>query len=208
VVVLGLAERAVLRRWWNSSKTLFGVKSKEAMDSRVAIHAAITGAGNHDQNPRNEANRVVVDRTRVADRLREVTKQIGEAKELARQALLKSDAAMNAGNTAEGEKWTAAAQAIAMRLRASQKSLDAMQQQLATADQQAAPMDGTALTAETPVDALDELEREVDLTSANSVLDELRAELELGPAPPSMSDTSPSSGNREDTADEPTQSGD
>ena len=207
--MLGLAERAVLRLWWNSSKTLFGVKSKEAMDSRVAIHAAITGAGNHHQNLRNEANGVIADRTRVADRVQEMTKEVGEAKELARQALLKSDAAMNAGNTAEGEKWTAAAQAIAMRLRAAQKSLDAMQQQLTTADQQAEPMDGTELTAETREDAVDELEREVDLASANSVLDELRAELELGPtAPPPTPDTSPSSGNPEDTADEPTQSGD
>ena len=138
-----------------------------------------------------------------------MTKEIGEAKELACQALLKSDAAMNAGNTAEGEKWTAAAQAIAMRLRASQERLDTMQQQLTTADQQAEPMDGTELTAETPEDAMDELEREVDLASANSVLDELRAELELGPtAPPSTPDTSPSTANPEDSADGPTQSGD
>jgi hypothetical protein len=199
----------VLRRWWNSSKTLFGVKSKGAMDSRVAIHAAITGAGNHDQSLRNAANRVVADRRRVADRVQEMTKEVGEAKELARQALLKSDAAMTAGNTAEGEKWTAAAQAIALRLRASQKSLDTMQQQLTTADQQAEPMDGTELTSETPEDAMDELEREVDLASANSVLDERRAELEVGPtAPPPTPDTSPSSGKPEDTADAPMRSGD
>jgi hypothetical protein len=179
------------------------------MDSRVAIHAGITGAGNHDQDVRNAANRVVAERTRVADRIQEMTKEVSEAKELARQALLKSDAAMNAGNTTEGEKWTAAAQAIAMRLRASQDSLDTMQQQLTTADQRAEPMDGTELTTETPEDAVDELEREVDLASANSVLDKLRAELEVGStAPPSTPDTSPSSGNREQTADEPTRSGD
>ncbi|MGH9287859.1 MAG: PspA/IM30 family protein [Acidimicrobiales bacterium] len=240
----------MLRRWWNYIKTWFGVKSKEAMDPEIEIEAAINEARKNDQSLRNEAAKVIAHRTRVADEVEEMANEVGEAKELARQALLKSDAAMKAGNTVDGEKWNAAAQSIAMRLQASQKNLDSMQQQLTIADQQAehakqavhdnamrlqeitakrmemlgqleqakmqesvnkamaaidssvggeAPslkeiedkiqdrmaeaMAKTELTAETPEGAMAELEREVDLASANSALDDLRAELGLGPAP-------------------------
>lgn len=240
----------MLRRWWNYIKTWFGVKSKEAMDPEIEIEAAIADARKNDQSLRNEAAKVIAHRTRVADEVEDTAKEVGEAKELARQALLKSDAAMKAGNTADAEKWNAAAQSIAMRLQASQKNLDSMQQQLTVADQQAeqakqavhdnamrleeitakrmemlgqleqakmqesvnkamasidssvggdAPslkeiedkiedrmaeaMAKTELAAETPEGAMAELEREVDLASANSALDDLRAELGLGPAP-------------------------
>jgi hypothetical protein len=50
-------------------------------------------------------------------------------------------------------------------------------------DRVAEAMAKTELTAETPEGAMAELEREVDLASANSALDDLRAELGLGPAP-------------------------
>ena len=240
----------MFRRWWNYIKTWFGVKSKEAMDPQIEIEAAINEARRNDQTLRNEAAKVIAHRTRVADEVEEMAKDVGEAKELARQALLKSDAAMKAGNTVDAEKWNSAAQSIAMRLQASQKNLDSMQQQLTIADQQAehaksavhdnamrleeiaakrmemlgqleqakmqesvnnamasidasvggdAPslkeiedkiqdrmaeaMAKTELTAETPEGAMAELEREVDLASANSALDDLRAELGLGPAP-------------------------
>ncbi|MGH9249176.1 MAG: PspA/IM30 family protein [Acidimicrobiales bacterium] len=247
----------MFRRWWNYIKTWFGVKSKEAMDPQIEIEAAINEARKNDQTLRNEAAKVIAHRTRVADEVEEMAKEVGEAKELARQALLKSDAAMKAGNAADGEKWNAAAQSIAMRLQASQKNLDSMQQQLTIADQQAehakeavhdnamrleeiaakrmemlgqleqakmqesvnnamasidasvggeAPslkeiedkiqdrmaeaMAKTELTAETPEGAMAELEREVDLVSANSALDDLRAELGLGPAPAAASGSS------------------
>jgi phage shock protein A len=240
----------VLRRWWNYIKTWFGVKSKEAMDPEIEIEAAIAEARKNDQSLRNEAAKVIAHRTRLADEVEDTAKAVGEAKELARQALLKSDAALMAGNAPDAEKWNSAAQSIAMRLQASQKNLDSMQQQLTIADQQAerakqavhdnamrleeitakrmemlgqleqakmqesvnkamasisssvggdAPslkeiedkiedrmaeaMAKTELTAETPEGAMAELEREVDLASADSALDDLRAELGLGPAP-------------------------
>ena len=62
-----------------------------------------------------------------------------------------------------------------------------------------------------------ELEREVDLASANSALDELRAELGLGPGPAGSasseapaspaSSTPPPSGGAEGAAGGPTQAG-
>jgi len=240
----------VLRRWWNYIKTWFGVKSKEAMDPRIEIEAAIDEARKNDQNLRNEAAKVIAHRTRVADEIQDLAEQVAESKELARQALLKSDAALQAGNAVDAEKWNKAAQSIAMKLTAAQNNLDSMQQQLLTADQQAeqakaavqnnamrleeisskrlemlgeleqakmqesvnkamasfnATIGGdapslqesedkirdrmaeatakTELTAVTPEGAIAELEREVDLASASGALDELRAELGLGPAP-------------------------
>jgi phage shock protein A len=262
----------VLRRWWNYIKTWFGVKSKEAMDPKIEIEAAIDEARKNDQNLRNEAAKVIAHRTRVADEIQDLAEQVAESKELARQALLKSDAALQAGNAVDAEKWNKAAQSIAMKLTAAQNNLDSMQQQLLTADQQAeqakaavqnnamrleeisskrlemlgqleqaklqesvnkamasinATVGGdapslqeiedkirdrmaeakakTELTAVTPEGAIAELEREVDLASASGALDELRAELGLGPAP-QVGGTSASAPSPPSTPSTPTSS--
>jgi phage shock protein A len=243
----------MFRRWWNYIKTWFGMKSKEAMDPQVEIEAAINEARDQDKVLRNEAAKVIAHRTRVADEVEEAAKEVAEAKELAKQALLKADEATRAGNPAEAQKWTSAAQSIAMRLQASQKNVDAMQQQLVLADQQsqqaqaavrnnamrleevaakrmqmlgqlqAAKMQETVnkamatisakvggdapsldeiedkiqdrmanaaataqLDADSPDGAMAELERSVDLSSANSTLDDLRAELGLDGATPEV----------------------
>ncbi|HEV7762520.1 MAG TPA: PspA/IM30 family protein, partial [Acidimicrobiales bacterium] len=126
----------MFRRWWNYIKTWFGMKSKDAMDPEVEIEAAINEARQQDKVLRNEAAKVIAHRTRVADEVEEAAKEVAEAKELAKQALLKADGASQAGNAAEAQKWTTAAQSIAMRLQASQKNVDAMQSQLVLADQQ------------------------------------------------------------------------
>jgi phage shock protein A len=262
----------VLRRWWNYIKTWFGVKSKEAMDPKIEIEAAIDEARKNDQKLRNEAAKVIAHRTRVADEIQDLAEQVAESKELARQALLKSDAALQAGNAVDAEKWNKAAQSIAMKLTAAQNNLDSMQQQLLTADQQAeqakaavqnnamrleeisskrlemlgqleqakmqesvnkamasinATVGGdapslqeiedkirdrmaeakakTELTAVTPEGAIAELEREVDLASASGALDELRAELGLGPAP-QVGGTSASAPSPPSTPSTPTSS--
>ena len=262
----------MLRRWWNYIKTWFGVKSKEAMDPKIEIEAAIDEARKNDQNLRNEAAKVIAHRTRVADEIQDLAEEVAESKELARQALLKSDAALQAGNAVDAEKWNKAAQSIAMKLTAAQNNLDSMQQQLLTADQQAeqakaavqnnamrleeisskrlemlgqleqakmqesvnkamasinATVGGdapslqeiedkirdrmaeakakTELTAVTPEGAIAELEREVDLASASGALDELRAELGLGPAP-QVGGTSASAPSPPSTPSTPTSS--
>jgi phage shock protein A len=241
----------MFRRWWNYIKTWFGMKSKDAMDPEVEIEAAINEARQQDKVLRNEAAKVIAHRTRVADEVEEAAKEVAEAKELAKQALLKADGASQAGDAAEAQKWTTAAQSIAMRLQASQKNVDAMQSQLVLADQQsqqaqsavrnnamrleevtakrmqmlgqlqAAKMQETVnkamatisakvggdapsleeiedkiqdrmanaaahaqLEGESPEGAMAELERSVDLSSANSTLDDLRAELGIGSAAP------------------------
>jgi phage shock protein A len=127
----------MLRRWWNYIQTWFGMRSDEAMDPQVEIEAAIDEARQHDKVLRNEAAKVIAHRTRVADEVEEASKEVAEARELAKQALVKADEATRAANAAEARKWTAAAQSIALRLRASQRNVEAMQQQLVLADGQA-----------------------------------------------------------------------
>lgn len=127
----------MFRRWINYIKTWFGMKSKEVMDPKVEIESAINEARSRDQTLRNEAAKVIAHRTRVAGEMEETAGDLAEAKELARQALLKSDAAAQAGNAADADKWNSAAQAIGMRLQSSQKSVDSFQQQLTVADEQA-----------------------------------------------------------------------
>lgn len=126
----------MLRRWWNYIKTWFGMKSKEVMDPKVEIESAIAEARKRDQNLRNEAAKVIAHRTRVADEMSDAATSVAESKEMAKQALMKADEAAKAGNAADSDKWSQAAQAIALKLQASQTSLDSMQQQLQVADQQ------------------------------------------------------------------------
>ncbi len=127
----------MIRRWINYIKTWLGMKSNEVMDPKVEIESAINEARSRDQTLRNEAAKVIAHRTRVAGEMEDSAAAVAEAKELARQALLKSDAAAQAGNAADAEKWNSAAQGIALKLQASQKTLDSYQQQLTVADQQA-----------------------------------------------------------------------
>jgi phage shock protein A len=265
----------MFRRWWNYIKTWFGMRSKQAMDPEVEIEAAINEARQQDKVLRNEAAKVIAHRTRVGDEVEEAAKQVAEAKELAKQALLKADQANQAGNAAEAERWTTAAQTIALRLQASQRNVDALQQQLVLADQQsqqaqsavrnnamrleevaakrmqmlgqlqAAKMQETVnkamasisakvggdapsldeiedkiqdrmanaaaeaqLASDSPEGAMAELQQSVDLSSANSTLDDLRAELGLGSetpeVPPAVPEPTPPSALDEAASPPPT----
>jgi phage shock protein A len=267
----------MFRRLWNYIKTWFGVKTEQAMDPEIQIEAAINEARDRDRTLRNEAAKVIAHRSKVADDVEDYAQEVAEAKELAKQALLKADAATKAGNAAESARWTQGAQAIALRLQASQSNLDSMRKQLVNADQQAqqakdavhsnamrlqevaakrmemlgqleaakmqesvnsamasinstvgeeAPslqeiedkiesrmaeaQAQTELTASTPEGALAQLEADVNLAEADSALDELRAELGLGPAPemgaeastPEASTTEPTGTGYESTSGE------
>lgn len=127
----------MFRRWWNYIKTWFGVKSEEVMDPEIQIEAAINEARERDKVLRTDAAKVIAHRTKVADDVEDYAQEVAEAKELAKQALLKADAAAKAGNAAETERWTQGAQAIALKLQAAQNNLDSMRKQLVVADQQA-----------------------------------------------------------------------
>jgi phage shock protein A len=128
----------MLKRWWNYIKTWFGVKSEEVMDPEIQLQQAVDEFRERDQELRGQAAKVLAHRTRVADELEDVTKESAEAKELAKQALLKADAAAKAGNADEAGRWNQAAQTIAVKLQASESNVVTLTEQLKIADQQAA----------------------------------------------------------------------
>jgi phage shock protein A len=246
---------------WDYIRTLFGQKVEEMKDPEVEIEQAIQAAHRRDEALREQAAKVLAHRTRLAGEIEDAAEELAKAKELAKQALLKADAAQKEGNAEEASRWNRSAQALAMRMQAAQSNYDLLQQQLLVADDQAdqaksavmqnamqlqeitakrmemlgqletAKMqesvneamrsitstvgDGSPslkevedkiearmaeaqakaeLQSVTPEGSMAELEREVDLAQADTVLDNLRAELGLAPAggaqlPPASSST-------------------
>jgi phage shock protein A len=122
---------------WNYIKTWFGKKTEEVKDPEIELEQAIQEARKRDQQLRNQAAQVIAHRTNVAAELEEAAGDQAEAKELAKQALLRADAATKAGNAAEADKWNSTAAQIAMKMQASQNTVTMLQGQLATADVQA-----------------------------------------------------------------------
>ena len=94
---------------WNYIKTWFGKKTEEVKDPEIEIEQAIQEAQKRDQELRNQAAQVIAHRTNVAAELEEASGDVAEAKELAKQALLRADAAAKAGNAADAEKWNTTA---------------------------------------------------------------------------------------------------
>jgi phage shock protein A len=128
----------MLKRWWNYIKTWFGAKSEEVMDPEIQLQQAVDEFRERDQELRGQAAKVLAHRTQVAEELEDATKDSAEAKELAKQALLKADAAAKAGDAAEAERWNQAAQTIAVKLQASESNVATLTEQLTIAEQQAA----------------------------------------------------------------------
>ena len=104
------------KRLWGYIKALFRSKTEAMMDPEIEIEQAIIEARKRDQELRTQAARVVAHRTQLESQIERAADQSGEARELAKQALLKAQAATAAGDTAAADKWTRAAQGIAMRL--------------------------------------------------------------------------------------------
>jgi phage shock protein A len=122
---------------WNYIKAWFAKKSEEIKDPEIEIEQAIQEARRRDQQLRNQAAQVIAHRMNVAAELEEASTEMAEARELAKQALLRADAAAKAGNAAEAEKWNTTASQIAMKMQASQNTVNMLTEQLKTADVQA-----------------------------------------------------------------------
>ena len=122
---------------WNYVKTWFGKKTEEIKDPEIEIEQAIQEAQQRDQQLRNQAAQVIAHRTNVGAELEEASGDMAEARELAKQALLRADAATKAGNAADAEKWNTTAQQVAMKMQASQNTVNMLTEQLKTADVQA-----------------------------------------------------------------------
>lgn len=127
----------MLKRWWNYIKSWFKSTSEDMMDPEIEIQSAIDEAKRRDQDLRNQAAKVIAHKTQLESQIERAAENVGEAKEMAKQALLKADEAKSAGDSAGMEKWTQAAQSLAMKLQASENNLESLKAQFGTAVTQA-----------------------------------------------------------------------
>jgi phage shock protein A len=127
----------MFRRIWNYLKTLFGMAAESAMDPAVEIQQAINEAERRNQELRTQAAKVIAHRTQIEVKIEDAAKDVGEAREVAKQALLKAEAAKNAGDTATQTKWTNAAQSVALKLQAAESNLGSLKEQYEIAIKQA-----------------------------------------------------------------------
>jgi phage shock protein A len=127
----------MLRRIWNYLKTLFGMAAERAMDPAVEIEQAINEARRRDQELRNQAAKVIAHRTQIEAKIEDAAKDVGEAREIAKQALLKAEASKTAGDAAGQARWTNAAQSVALKLQAAESNLGSLKEQYEIAIKQA-----------------------------------------------------------------------
>ena len=126
-----------IKRLWGYIATLFKGGAEKMMKPEVEIEQAINEAKKADQALRNQAAKVVAHRTQLEAKMEKAADSVGEAREMAKQAILKAEEAKATGDAAGQAKWTTAAQSIAMRLQASENNLTTLKTQYTTATGQA-----------------------------------------------------------------------
>jgi phage shock protein A len=128
----------MFKRWIAYIKSWFKSTSEDLMDPEIEIQAAIDEAKSQDQALRNQAAKVIAHKTQLDGQIEKAADAVGEAKEMAKQALIRADEAKKAGDEAAVTKWTQAAQSMAMKLQASENNLTSLKEQFETAETQAA----------------------------------------------------------------------
>jgi phage shock protein A len=119
----------MFKRFWGYLKTLFRVKTEAAMDPEIEIEQAIQEARKRDQELRNQAAKVVAHRISLEGKIERAAEDVGEARELAKQSLLRAKDSGEKGDSAGADKWTRAAQGLAMRLQAAENNLGSLKSQ-------------------------------------------------------------------------------
>lgn len=127
----------MFKRWMAYIRSWFKSTSEDMMDPEIEIQSAIDEAKRKDQDLRNQAAKVIAHKTQLESQIERAADDVGEAKEMAKQALVKADEATKAGDDAGATKWTQAAQSLAMKLQASENNLASLKEQFATAEVQA-----------------------------------------------------------------------
>jgi len=126
-----------LKRLWGYIATLFRRTAEGAMNPEIEIEQAINEARKSDQALRNQAAKVVAHRTQIESKMESAADDVGEAREMAKQALLRADKSQSSGDVEGVAKWTRTAQALAMKLQASENNLTTLKSQYQTAADQA-----------------------------------------------------------------------
>lgn len=125
------------KRLWGYITTLFRTTAENAMNPEVEIEQAIQEAQKRDQQLRNQAAKVVAHRTQLESKMEKSASDVGEAREMAKQAIMRAEDARAKGDTEAVDKWTRTAQSLAMKLQASENNLTTLKTQYETAGAQA-----------------------------------------------------------------------
>ena len=99
------------------------------MDPEVEIQMAIDQAKKKDQDLRNQAAKVIAHKTQLESKIERAAEDAGEAKEMAKKAIVKAEEAKAAGDDAAAAKWTQTAQSLAMKLQAAENNLSSLKSQ-------------------------------------------------------------------------------
>lgn len=124
-------------RIWGYIKQLFRSAAEKAMDPEIEIEQAISEARAADTRLRNQAAKVIAHRTQLESKIERAAAELGEARETAKQALLRAEDAKSAGNSADLDKWTRAAQSLAMKIQAVESNVNGLKEQYEVALEQA-----------------------------------------------------------------------
>ena len=191
----------MFQRIWAYIKQLFRSTAEGAMDPAIEVEMAITEARKQDQALRNQAAKVIAHRTQLEQKLEGAADTLGEAREIAKQALLRADKAKNEGDMEAFDKWSRAAQAQALKMQAAENNLNSLREQYEFAQGQALAVHirprgdfkyeekiqgrlaeakaNAELRAATPDGAEAELREAINMASADAQLEALRTELGL-----------------------------
>lgn len=126
-----------LSRTWGYLKVAVQGGVEKRMDPGIQIEQALQEAQKRDGELREQAARVIAHRTEVEMRLGRAVEESAKAREQAGQALRNADAATRAGKAEDADKWTRAAQALALQMQAKESEVENLKAQHATASEQA-----------------------------------------------------------------------
>ncbi len=168
-------------------KQLFRSTAEKVMDPAIELEAAITEAKKKDQQLRNQAAKVIAHRTTFEQKLEKSADTLGEAREIAKQALLRADKAKEAGDTEAFDKWTRAAQSQAMKMQAAENNLTSLRGQYESAATQADAAKKAVMTnasrvselAAKRMELLGQLEQAKMQESVNSAVESMNASLDM-----------------------------
>lgn len=127
----------MIKRVWGYLQALFRSKAENMMDPEIEIEQAIQEAKKQDQALRGTAAKIIAHREQLESKIEKSATQVGEAREMAKQALLRAERAKAEGDAAGVEKWTNTASSLAMKLQAAENNLDSLKGQYEIAVAQA-----------------------------------------------------------------------
>ena len=117
------------KRVWGYIKAFFRQTVEGAMDPEIEIEQAIQEARKQDQVLRNQAAKVIAHRTQLEAKIEKAADTVGEAREMAKKALLRGEDAKSQGDVDSLNKWNQAAQSLALKLQAGENNLNGLKDQ-------------------------------------------------------------------------------